>query len=59
MKYLVRCSASVYLDVEIEAEDEESARIKGGEAYDKLTEKIVFPDPLEFDSFEVWDVEEV
>jgi hypothetical protein len=49
-KYLVRCKASVYYDVEIETKEKWDAEAEGLD---------MFPSPLEWEGAEVWEVDEV
>lgn len=58
-KYLVKCKASVYHDVEVEADDELHARDLGETALADLISDVKLPDPLEWESVEMWEVEEV
>lgn len=58
-KYLVRCKASVYYDVEVEAEDEMFAEDEGTNKLGQLLEPVMLPSPLEWEGFEAWEIEEM
>lgn len=58
-KYLVRCKASVYYDVEVEADDEMFAEDLGVGELAELIEDLDLPSPLEWEGFEAWEVEEL
>lgn len=58
MKYLVQCNATIYVEVAVEAQDEDSAREKGAEAFHNLLDQATIPSPLELGNYEVWQVEE-
>lgn len=58
-KYLVRCKASVYYDVEVEAEDEWFAEELGLSKLGELTETAVLPEPLSWDNYESWEIQEL
>jgi hypothetical protein len=58
-KYLVRCKASVYYDVEIEVQEKWDAEAEGLDAFSNLLDNAPLPSPLEWDSVEVWEVEPI
>lgn len=57
-KYTVRCKASVYFDVEIETKDKWDAETEGLDTFSNLLDDAPLPSPLEWESVEVWEVEE-
>jgi len=57
-KYTVRCKASVYFDVEIETKDKWDAEAEGLDTFSNLLDDAPLPSPLEWESVEVWEVEE-
>jgi hypothetical protein len=58
-KYLVRCKASVYFDIEMEAQEKWDAESEGLDAFGNLLDNAPLPSPLEWDSVEVWEVEPI
>lgn len=58
-KYLVRCKASVYYDVEVEADDEWFAEELGLSKLGELTETATLPEPLSWDNYESWEIQEL
>ena len=58
-KYLVRCKASVYYDVEIETKEKWDAEAEGLDMFGNLLDEATLPIPLEWEGAEVWEVDEV
>lgn len=58
-KYLVRCKASVYFDIEMETQEKWDAEAEGLDAFGNLLDNAPLPSPLEWDSVEVWEVEPI
>lgn len=58
-KYLVRCKASVYYDVEVEAKDKSDARDMGEGELAELLDEASLPNSLEWEGLEAWEVEEL
>jgi hypothetical protein len=58
-KYLVRCKASVYFDIEMETQEKWDAEAEGLDAFGSLLDNAPLPSPLEWDSVEVWEVEPI
>jgi hypothetical protein len=57
-KYTVRCKASVYFDVDIETKERWDAEAEGLDIFGNLLDDTTLPSPLEWESVEVWEVEE-
>jgi hypothetical protein len=58
-KYLVRCKASVYYDIELETQEKWDAETEGLTSFSNLLDNAPLPSPLEWDSVEVWEVEPI
>lgn len=56
-KYTVRCKASVYFDVDVEASEKWDAEAEGLDIFGNLLDDAPLPSPLEWESVEVWEVE--
>jgi len=57
-KYLVRCKASVYYDVEIETNEKWDAEAEGLDSFGNILDDCKLAMPLEWEGVEVWEVEE-
>lgn len=57
-KYLVRCKASVYYDVEIETKEKWDAESEGLDTFSNLLDDCNLATPLDWEGVEVWEVEE-
>jgi|CryBogDrversion2_4_1035264.scaffolds.fasta_scaffold33282_4 hypothetical protein len=57
-KYLVQLKTTIYLDLEVEAVDEEQAEQVGINEFAELIDPVELPMPLEFDRIEAWEIQE-